>query len=136
MIDCIAMARMMNLFYHHLHNVASGVAFGSDHKMMAGFYEEMDDAYDSLIERHMGLGGSMAKADLLKIIDSAEEVLKEIPESDTFNTQLRHAQSLEMGFRMLLAEVATSASGGTQNLLEGLMDASEVRSYKLAQRLK
>lgn len=135
MKDCIAMARMMNLFYHHLHNVASGVAFEGDHEMMADFYAEMDDAYDSLIERHIGLGGPMGKSDFISIIENAHEVLENIPESDTFNTQLKHAQSLEIGFRMLLDEVDKSSSGGTKNLIEGLMDQSEVRSYKLGRRL-
>ena len=130
------MARVMNLYYHHLHNVASGVAFEGDHEMMLEFYEAMDDAYDSLIERHMGLGGSMSKVDFLKIIDNAEEVLEQMPESEDYQAHLAHAQSLESDFRKLLEEASMSASGGTKNLLEGLMDASEVRSYKLNQRLK
>jgi DNA-binding ferritin-like protein len=104
MKDCISMARVMNLYYHHLHNVASGVAFEGDHEMMLEFYEAMDDAYDSLIERHMGLGGSMSKVDFLKIIDNAEEVLEQMPESEDYQAHLAHAQSLESDFRKLLEE--------------------------------
>lgn len=136
MKDCISMSRMMNLFYHHLHNVAKGVAFEGDHEMMVDFYEAMDDAYDSLIERHIGLGGSMGKSDILKIVDDAHEVMEEIPESDTFQTQLQHAVVLESNFRRLLEEANAGASLGTQNLLQDLCDQSEVRSYKLQQRLK
>jgi DNA-binding ferritin-like protein len=127
---------MMNLYYHHLHNIAKGIAFEGDHELMLGFYEAMDDAYDSLIERHIGSGGSMSKSDFLKIIDNAEEVLEEMPESEDFQAQLQHAQDLESNFRQLLSTANSSASLGTQNLLQDLCDQSEVRSYKLGQRLK
>lgn len=126
----------MNLYYHHLHNIAKGIAFEGDHELMLGFYEAMDDAYDSLIERHIGSGGSMSKSDFLKIIDNAEEVLEEMPESEDFQAQLQHAQDLESNFRQLLSTANSSASLGTQNLLQDLCDQSEVRSYKLGQRLK
>lgn len=136
MKDCISMSRMMNLYYHHLHNVSKGSSFEGDHEMMLEFYEAMDDAYDSLLERHIGLGGTMGKSDFLKIVDNAEEVLEEIPESDDFHVHIQHALSLEADFRRLLEEANAGASLGTQNLVQGLADESEVRSYKLGQRAK
>jgi DNA-binding ferritin-like protein len=136
MKDCIAMARMMNLFYHHLHNIASGVAFEGDHEMMLEFYEALDDAYDSLIERHIGLGGSMGKADLCEIIENAEEVLDMAPDSVDMLVNLQHAMGLEIGFRAFLQDVNMSASLGTQNLVQDQCDKSEIRSYKLSRRVK
>jgi len=134
-LDCIAVARAMNLYYHHLHNVAKGIAFEGDHEMMADFYGAMDDVYDSLIERHIGLGGSMTKVDFVKIVDAAEEVLEAIPDSEDFQVHLNHAQSLEVDFRSLLERANAGASLGTQNLYAQAMDDSEVRSYKLSRRL-
>lgn len=130
------MARMMNLFYHHLHNIANGVAFEGDHEMMLEFYGAMDDAYDDLIERYIGLGMPMGKSELCEIIENAEEVLDMTPDSDDMLMNLRYAQGLEIGFRALLQDVNDSASLGTQNLVQGLMDSSEIRSYKLSRRVK
>ena len=135
MQDCIAMARMMNLYYHHLHNIANGVAFEGDHEMMLESYEALDDAYDSLIERHIGLGGSMGKAEFIEIIERSEEALESIPDSLDMYVNLQYAQELEIGFRSFLQEANTLASLGTQDLIQGIMDASEVRSYKLSRRL-
>lgn len=134
-LDCVAVSRAMNLYYHHLHNVAKGIAFEGDHEMMADFYGAMDDVYDSLIERHIGLGGSMTKMDFVKIVDAAEEIIEAIPDSEDFQVQLSHAQSLEFDFRSLLERANVGASMGTQNLLQDLCDQSEVRSYKLSRRL-
>lgn len=136
MRDCLAMLRMMNLYYHHLHNISNGKNFLSDHTLMAEFYEAADAAYDMLIERYIGLGNECSKGHLLQIITEAHRVLESIPEEDDMENHLYYAINLEMLLRAELESACEGASRGTVNLLEGLMDESEVRTYKLNQRVK
>lgn len=136
MEDLIALTRTMNLYYHHLHNIAHGISFRGDHEMMAEFYEALDAAYDSLIERRIGLGGSMSKPDILAVVADSLSVLKEIPEGDDMGTHFHHAMYLEASLQRELESVCKGASRGTCNLLEQLMDDSEARVYKLGQRAK
>lgn len=136
MTDLIALTRTMNLYYHHLHNISSGISFSGDHELMSEFYTQMDDSYDSLIERHIGLGNSMSKSDFLSIITEAHSVLDQIPEADDMKTHFHYSLSLESSLRSQLEESSESASFGTQNLLQTLADESEMRTYKLKQRVK
>ncbi len=136
MKDLIALSRAMKLYYHHLHNIANGACFSSDHSMMSGFYKELDNSYDSLVERFIGLGNKMDKSELVSFINESVGVLEEIPEGDDMIVHFNHALSLEDSLRAELKSAKEGASCGTENLLEGLADQSEVRAFKLNQRVK
>lgn len=136
MKDLLSLSRMMNLYYHHLHNIANGPSFGPDHDLMAGFYEALDAVYDSLIERHMGLGGAMGKSELIDIIEQAHEALEEIPEGSDMQAHFQYALNLESLFRSEIGMAMAGASEGTKNMLQAFADESEVRSYNLGQRVK
>lgn len=135
MKDLLALTRAMNLFYHHLHNTASGVAFEGDHEMMLDFYGQLDDEYDTINERHQRLIGPISMGELVEILENSCEVLESIPEGD-FRSSLEQALKLEsiLGSEINLAMVG--ASQGTINMLAQIADDSEVRCYKIGQRLK
>ena len=135
MQDLMSLSRMMNLYYHYLHSVSNGLSFSSDHELMAEFYAAVDVDYDSLVERRMGLGGSMGKSELLDIITEAHVALEQIPEGADMNAHLKYALQLEQLYRAELSLACEGASKGTENLLAAMADASEVRSYKINQRL-
>lgn len=136
MKDLVATSRALNLYYHHLHNIAHGPAFEGDHEMMAEFYAELEGSYDMLIERYMGLGGSNDKECLLHVVRGVQSVIMGVPEGNNMETHFNHALDLEEGFRSMLSVEMMTASKGTENLLAGLADQSEARVYKLNQRLK
>ena len=73
---------------------------------------------------------------MLKIITEAHEALESIPDDDDMDTHFNYAVNLESLYRAELESCCDGASKGTVNLIEGLMDASEVRTYKLRQRVK
>lgn len=136
MLDLIALTRMMNLYYHHLHNISHGESFGPDHELTAGFYAALDSAYDMLIERYIGLGNECGKDQLLYIITEAHSVLEQIPEGDDMNNHFYYALNLESNLRSEIEVACEGASKGTENLLAALADESEARTYKLRQRVK
>jgi len=47
--------RAMNLFYRHAHNTCGRVAFFADHGFFGDSYGALDDDYDSVAERLIGL---------------------------------------------------------------------------------
>lgn len=136
MKDLIALARMMNLYYHHLHNIAKGVSFNGDHELMNGFYTQLEISYDQLIERYIGLGNAMGKEDLLDIITQAHSAIDQIPSGSDMSNHFHHAMHIESIFRYEIEQACEAASKGTENLLAALADESEARTYKLNQRVE
>lgn len=136
MKDLLALTRMMKLYYHHLHNIAHGPCFSADHELMSDFYTQLDKSYDSLVERHIGLGGTMDTPALLEIITEAHSVLNSIPDTDDMITYFYHSMSLEASLRAEIEAAISMSSAGTENLLAALADESEQREYMLKQRVK
>lgn len=136
--------RAAQLYAHMAHNVTYGLTFYQDHKAFGDLYATYEGAYDSLIERAIGLG---ADPDFKEITSDACEMFCE-SSSDrecaviaapapvrarvAFSTLL----STEKQIRDLIDFALKGQSEGTKNFLQGLADDSEKRSYKLKQRLK
>lgn len=135
MTDVIALVRMMNLYYHHLHNISHGPSFVGDHELMNQFYTQLEGSYDSLIERYIGLGNECGKSHLLEIITEAHSVLDNIPDTDDMETHFMYSLSLESSLRTEIESACEGASKGTENLLAALADESEMREYKLRRRV-
>jgi DNA-binding ferritin-like protein len=112
----------------------TGPVFFSDHSFASDTYTSAADAYDSVIERCIGMH------------DYGNEELKSINEEACKNMAVSTYQSPEQAFKTFmmiekllcqsLAEEMKGASEGTKNLLAQLADDSEVRQYKLKQRLQ
>lgn len=136
MKDLLAITRTLNLYYHFLHNVAHGEAFGSDHKMTGAFYEELDTEFDSVSERHIGLSGDVSSATLLYTISEAASILSTMPDTEDMLSYFKYALDLEKQLRAEVDLAMQDATEGTKNLLAGIADRSEVRDYKLKQRVR
>jgi DNA-binding ferritin-like protein len=128
--------RAMQLIAHAGHNKVSGPTFFEDHEFLGGLYGTYEGIYDALVERLIGLGKS---PDLGKVGDEAntyfqEEIKDLCPGSSAFLTCLLECEKEAND----LVEKATSSKEYTQatiNLLAQIGDDSEVRQYKIQQRL-
>ena len=124
--------RALQLYTQAAHNKVSTCAFFADHAFLGEVYEAMESAYDSLVERAIGLG---EKLDLLAMnVDAA----KAIEDLKLEKPEVIWSQLLENENSLLehLEEASTKASIGTQNLLAQLADDSEARIYKIKQRIQ
>lgn len=121
-------------FYaHRAHNLASGPTFFADHDYLGSLYEAYESAYDTLIERMVGLG---EEPQIITITRNAtasfERLARAETKTDAFFAKLLQ---LENGLRTEIADLmAKTPSDGVQNLLQGMADESEARTYKLKQR--
>lgn len=134
----ILQLRCMQLFTHNAHNLVSRVPFFQDHEFFGEVYPALENDYDSVIERTIGLMGEQATG-----LDSLPEKLaiklKQYPsigvkENSVFYQSLL---SLELELCKIISEELTKkVSPGTEQLLGEICNQSEMRQYKIKQRLK
>ena len=56
MHDLAIILRSAQLYAHNAHNMTKGKTFFSDHKFFGQLYPVYEEAYDSIVERMIGLG--------------------------------------------------------------------------------
>lgn len=125
--------RAAQLTAHDKHNTVYGATFFEDHEYLGGLYGTYESAYDSVIERIIGLGekpdisgGNIQAADLAKWLCDLED-------NDNWP---RIFLEIESRIQKEVDACCKGASSGTLNFLQGLADESEQRVYKLGQRAK
>ena len=124
--------RALQFYAHNAHNLAKGKTFLEDHEFFGELYGAYEGEYDSVVERMIGLGD---EPDL-------NSITKQAAEAATAND----FKDNDMAFSVLLvtekelcdaiAKETPGATDGTQNLLQGIADNSEMRQYKLKRRIK
>ena len=126
--------RAAQLFAHNAHNLARGATFFADHKELGKLYETYEGAYDSVVERILGLGEE--EIDLNKVAFEAVRELATYGAATPQNTAFKVLLEIEEEIRETCEDVSKGQSIGTVNFLQGLADESEQRSYLLGQRMK
>lgn len=132
LLKLAVICRSAQMMAHNFHNLCSGETFFSDHSFMGDLYGTYEEIYDGLIERLIGTG---VPPDLVKVQQFAIQRLSQVP-GDT-DAMFQQVQSVEEEIRQVIEEAAASnqLSQGVLNTLAGIADDSEVRSYKIKQRL-
>lgn len=136
MKDSIVLLRTLNLYYHHLHNVACGCSFAADHDMLAKLYVQLDAEYDMLVERFIGIGNELTRDIAVDILKESSEFMMNMPDSMGSVDMVAHfnfALQLESYLCSSLSNMENH-SEGTKNLLQDLCDKSEGRQYLLKRR--
>jgi len=125
--------RAAQFYAHNAHNLASGDEFFQDHKFFGAAYEAYTEAYDSIVERMIGLGVAV---DLPLISKNAANLVAESGKHVDNKECFQSLFGLERAICAAIKTEVPNASDGTQNMLQGLADESEMRQYKIQQRLK
>jgi DNA-binding ferritin-like protein len=128
--------REAQIFAHAAHNLVQGSSFFSDHEFLGEAYEAYTKAYDDTIERMIGLGTQEVNP-LNITAEAANDALE--------NYKLDNADSYDIFYALLGLEkniceivrdiIEKGVTHGTSNLLEGFADQSEMRQYKINQRI-
>jgi len=125
--------RLSQLYAHMAHNLTGGETFFQDHSFFGDLYGTYEDAYDGIIERMIGIGQT---PDIVGITKKACEFLADHSSDKTAEVFYSKLSATEIQIRGLIDNVLKGQSQGTTNFLQGLADESEVRSFKISQRLK
>jgi DNA-binding ferritin-like protein len=113
--------------------MVKGPTFFEDHEFLGELYPAYEAAYDSLVERVIGLGSE--KLSITKINRVAADMSAVAPDETKAETFFRIILKGEKDLCGLIDKAMAKASNGTQDLLQGLCNASEARQYQLKQRL-
>ena len=126
--------RYLQFYSHMSHNLVSGSSFFSDHEFLGDLYAAYEAAYDSVVERMIGLKQSV---DIIKLTDAAEEMLEKVPYTDIRGAFTQILQGEQMLCSIVEEEIKNNnPSEGTKQLIGEICNQSEMRQYKLQQRLK
>lgn len=127
--------RAAQFYAHAAHNFAKGATFYQDHEELGELYGAYEEAYDSVVERMIATGEPFS---VQQILTNAAAEANRYPDPSTFSqqTSFQTLFSLEQKIRLAIETVIAAQTLGTQNLLQDLADQSEMRSYKIGQRLK
>ena len=138
MKELLVLLRSMQLFAHAAHNLVNGPSFAPDHAFFGDAYTQHETDFDDLVERIIGKYGeqhvqfaeiTMQAAKALSSMDVSAQVSNE----EFLQQQLAHEQQMCSMIDSLCA--AKGVSEGTKQMLGNMADLSEVRQYKLKQRL-
>ena len=124
--------RAAQFYAHAAHNTTSGMTFHEDHEFFGELYGAYESAYDSVIERMIGLGVSV---DINEITLEAANDIQGYEHGDPEKCY-DELMDYEKKICKMVDTYNKGASLGTQNFLQGLADESEMRQYKIGQRLK
>lgn len=138
MRDILVHFRAMQFFAQNAHHLVARAPFHSDHSFFGETYEAMADAYDSVAERIIGLMGEEAlKPQTIPL--EANEKIKMAPSTGVKENKVFYQFQLMMEQELckrISAAIAAGVSPGTEQLLGTFCDESEIRQYKIKQRIK
>ncbi len=138
MKDVLIHLRVMNLFAHSAHNLVARMPFHQDHEFFGEVYAAVDTDYDGVAERIIGVYGESAM-NLAEIIQAVSVKVAQLPSIGVkenklfYNVQLQLEQEL---CKLCQAAIASGVSEGTKQMLGDVCNFSEIRQYKIKQRIK
>lgn len=137
MKELIVLLRAAQIYAHNAHNLCGRVPFFSDHAFLAETYAQLDTDYDSCVERYIGITGQ--ELDLNEILQMATELMMHLPTlgKDENSDFFRALLELEKEICHLIEQLCSSGvSIGTEQMVGDIANLSEMRQYKIKQRLK
>ena len=137
MLELICTLRASQLFLHHAHLLAKGSLFIQDHEFLGELYGQLEDEFDSVCERLIGLGGEEhlnLSIVMMKVTDKLKSVPSIVSENKVyFQKQLEFEKSICSQIEEL---AASGVSEGTLQLIGDIANNSEKRQYKIGRRVK
>lgn len=128
--------RMMNLYYHNSHNLVKGSSFKGDHELFADFYEQTSANYDDVVERGIGLGLDKV-ASLSGQLSLISQKIDGLPEVNSNLERFAVSLSVEQELCKIVEVICYSkVSPGVEQLVGEIGNQSEMRQYKIKQRLR
>jgi len=145
MVQLLVQLRSMQLFNHSAHNLCGRVPFFADHEAFGSFYPEHETAYDSVAERLIGKVGPQG-LNLAQLIQQVSAKCAGLPSTEvtenskffevSLKLELEMCSIIESYIKQGVIAPGVPMSEGTRQMLGDLADKSEIRQYKIKQRIK
>lgn len=129
-MNIATLLRYMQFYGHIGHNLLGGQTFFQDHSFLAELYAAYENHYDDIIERMIGLDEEV------DLVDIQKEAVSGLKSPKSYEACYKELLDCEAELCNMIEKLVKESSQGTANLIQGIADESEVRQYKLKQRLK
>jgi len=126
--------RAAQVVAHGAHNNCKGATFFQDHDFFGKLYPVYESEYDSVVERYIGLTGETVEA--VSIMSDAMGLISDMS-CDSTEACLEGLDLLEKTLCKVCTDVCGqgSVSEGTRQLVGEICNQSEIRQYKIRQRI-
>lgn len=139
LVQLAVQLRSMQLFAHSAHHFVDGSLFFADHDFLGETYKKLDNDYDEVVERIIGLYGE-EQIDLHVVLAGVINRLHNVPTSSVKENKIFFDILLDMEHELctLIEKICYSdgVTEGLKQLIGEIANSSEKRQYKLRQRTK
>tara|TARA_Y100000593_G_scaffold46217_1_gene87843 strand:- start:848 stop:1309 length:462 start_codon:yes stop_codon:yes gene_type:complete len=141
----IGMHRAMIAWFHAAHHVTKGTGFGGDHVSIYGrIYTELEEDFDEIVEKGLGLSGDETLADPIAILSCAANHLARYPQPtnrcaediacDALEIAKMYVDFLDQTYQQF--DSAGCLSIGLDDQIMGFANKYETYVYLLQQRTR
>ena len=138
MKELLVLLRAMQLYAQNAHHLVKGNTFQQDHDFFGDVYEGVAGDYDDVAERIIGLYGE-EHLNLQTVLSGVVSKLSGAPSAKTEDNKVfyNYQLSLEETLCPLIKKIISSGTTpGVEQLIGEICNKSEMRQYKIKQRLK
>lgn len=132
-MNLLSILRYLQLYAHNAHNLLGGPTFFQDHEFLAELYATYESEYDAVVERTIGMKGVI---DLISIQKQAVDQLVKTGQCTNFQDCFRDILKWEQTLCKAIEKIVPQSTQGTAQLIGEIANKSEIRQFKLKQRLK
>jgi len=138
MKELLSLLRAMQIYAHSAHHLCKGPNFFSDHEFFGNVYSEIEEDFDGVAERIIGLYGE-EHLQLQNLMSAVIVKLQGAPSIGLENNKplFEHQLKMEDQLCSLIKQViAAGVTPGVEQLIGEVCNKSEMRQYKIKERLK
>lgn len=139
MLDLAVLLRAMQMYAHSAHHLCARIVFMQDHEFFSETYQALEGGYDQVIERIIGLYGEDS-LNLQSLIAEVQDKIKDCPSVGVKENKTFYEYQLK--FEKELCDLVETLcknpkiTQGTIQTIATISELSEIRQYKIKQRLK
>jgi len=138
MKELMYLLRSMQIYSQSVHHLVKGTPFHSDHSFFGDVYSALAGDFDDVAERIVGLYGE-EPLNLQDMLQAVAMKLTDAPSVGVQDNKVFYAYQLKMEDKLkgLVKQiVASGVSPGLEQLVGDIANKSEMRCYKIKQRMK
>lgn len=138
MKELMYLLRAMQIYSQNAHHLVKGTPFHSDHAFFGDVYNGLAGDFDDVAERIIGVYGE-DHLDLQNMLQTVLVKLSDAPSVGTTENKVFYEYQLKMEDKLknLIKQIISSGvSPGIEQLIGDIANKSEMRCYKIKQRMK
>jgi len=144
LLTYIACTKATEMWFHAAHHVTKGTGFGGDHINIYGrIYTELEEDFDEIVEKGLGLTGDETLADPVSILSMAAGQLSQYPPPSNQDAEYIASNALEVAkaYIAFIEQIykqfeSCGMSLGLDDQLQGFANKYETYVYLLQQRTR